>query len=800
MISKTFRFTVSLAASAAFLLAGQTPVSAIGDGCSTGFVNGSGTSGDPYMVSTVQQFKEIEDCSASYTYFEIANDIDFGGTEPGTGIDELNGQLDGAGFTVKNVFVNTGTLGGDGKRRFALFEESLDGSILKNITFENPVVETSGSPDRAGIIGSARVTSLDNVFVRGAKIGTSAAPADRTGILFGVLSNFGNSTLMRNVVVEGEIHCGSNECGGIGGLLWISNSATDTSFENIYSNVEIKSTASTQNVGGVFGGLDSNNKTTVDYVSVKMSGTSQATNVGGFAGNFYVINAQDSQVSLDQIAIAGQLPPATNQAALVGEFEIFDSLDVDYGEIVVGSTFGGSATNSRLLVASESLNNGKVVTNDLSNAEVYHSTSFSSMTQYLPGTNSGGTFTQIATADRSNPATYSSFDITDNLSTSANWYVQAADTKSELFGGYPVPYALANTAAFGPRYFFKPNGGTGTAVGRVGPLPTALIDPIANPFTRTGFEFDSWNNSATGPGQTLTQTAGITGLDGGSIYARWNELYDTTFDSNTADSGSVASIVDDNSITVPGKGNLVKNGFEFAGWNTLANGNGTPYAKDETLNLTTDTTLFAQWQAPQSNPAPYSGPVITSVGTGSSISALSTETVRVSGERLGSVSGVLVDGKDGEVISVAPDHFMMKLPLGLEPGTYDLVVQSSIGNLTYLDAITIVGSNAAADSEEIQSSSYGEVSAWTKRISDDQLKVYVKFPTVGEKVRIGHQTGGSGSYETVYVKTTSSETMEGLRVVEGVGTYIVRTIDLSEINRIRVTVGDSVEVQVRYNN
>jgi hypothetical protein len=203
--------------------------------------------------------------------------------------------------------------------------------------------------------------------------------------------------------------------------------------------------------------------------------------------------------------------------------------------------------------------------------------------------------------------------------------------------------------------------------------------------------------------------------------------------------------------------------------------------------------------APQA-PAPYSGPLISSVGSGSAISALSTETIRVSGERLGSVSGVSVDGKPGEVISVATDHFMMKLPLGLEPGTYDLAVQSSIGNLTYLDAITIVASNSSVDSEQIDATAYGEVSAWTKRISDSQVKVYVKFPTVGEKVRISHQTGGSGSYETVYVKTTSSETMEGLRVVEGVGTYIVRTIDLSDINRIRVTVGDSVEVQVRYNN
>jgi hypothetical protein len=99
------------------------------------------------------------------------------------------------------------------------------------------------------------------------------------------------------------------------------------------------------------------------------------------------------------------------------------------------------------------------------------------------------------------------------------------------------------------------------------------------------------------------------------------------------------------------------------------------------------------------------------------------------------------------------------------------------------------------------SGTYGEVSAWTVDQGDGTAKVYVKFPTVGDKVRIGHQTGGSGSYETIYVKTTSSETMDGLRQVAGVGTYIVRTIDLaSGTNRIRVDVGDDRLVQVRYND
>ncbi len=93
---------------------------------------------------------------------------------------------------------------------------------------------------------------------------------------------------------------------------------------------------------------------------------------------------------------------------------------------------------------------------------------------------------------------------------------------------------------------------------------------------------------------------------------------------------------------------------------------------------------------------------------------------------------------------------------------------------------------------------FSEVSAWTTRLNDSQAKVYVKYPTVGEKLRISQQIGGTGEYETIFVNTIESEDDPALTVNEE-GTYIVRTIDLEDINRIRVTVGDETLVQVRYN-
>jgi uncharacterized repeat protein (TIGR02543 family) len=49
------------------------------------------------------------------------------------------------------------------------------------------------------------------------------------------------------------------------------------------------------------------------------------------------------------------------------------------------------------------------------------------------------------------------------------------------------------------------------------------------------------------------------------------------------------------SITISGVGSLVKSGFVFSGWNTQANGTGTPYAALATYNGGASLILYAQW-------------------------------------------------------------------------------------------------------------------------------------------------------------------------------------------------------------
>lgn len=80
--------------------------------------------------------------------------------------------------------------------------------------------------------------------------------------------------------------------------------------------------------------------------------------------------------------------------------------------------------------------------------------------------------------------------------------------------------------------------------------------------------------------------------------------YTVTYDANGSTGGTVpATAKYDKGATVTVAGNtggLVKTGFDFAGWNTSANGSGTTYQGGNTFTINANTTLYALWTA-QSN-------------------------------------------------------------------------------------------------------------------------------------------------------------------------------------------------------
>ena len=191
----------------------------------------------------------------------------------------------------------------------------------------------------------------------------------------------------------------------------------------------------------------------------------------------------------------------------------------------------------------------------------------------------------------------------------------------------------------------------------------------------------------------------------------------------------------------------------------------------------------------------FAGPIVSGVGSTSSFSHTPSpgqQSFNMFGSRFGSLTKAFVGDIEVDFQVLSDGEVSISIPAGLSAGLYDVRLLGTLGNVTRIQALEITEAFSS-------SSMYGDPKVWTVRVSDEQAKLYAKFPEVGTKVRFGHQTGGSGDYETVFVKTIESESDESF-ITNQFGKYVVRTIDLEPgINRIRISVDDDRQVQVRYN-
>jgi uncharacterized repeat protein (TIGR02543 family) len=65
--------------------------------------------------------------------------------------------------------------------------------------------------------------------------------------------------------------------------------------------------------------------------------------------------------------------------------------------------------------------------------------------------------------------------------------------------------------------------------------------------------------------------------------------------SGTAPTDSSSPYNPNSSVNILGSNTLARSGYQFAGWNTAADGTGTNYVGGNTFNITADTTLYANW-------------------------------------------------------------------------------------------------------------------------------------------------------------------------------------------------------------
>ena len=230
-----------------------------------------------------------------------------------------------------------------------------------------------------------------------------------------------------------------------------------------------------------------------------------------------------------------------------------------------------------------------------------------------------------------------------------NGWNTAANGSGTAYAAGATINLVANTTLYAqwsliPTYTitYLDNGSTGGSapMGASGILSTATIETNLGALAKTGFSFNGWNTAANGSGTSYAPGASVTLSANLTLYAQWSPLWILTYSGNSNDSGSAPAAVNYVlSSTVAAGTGLSRTGYTFNGWNTAANGSGTSFAPAATINLSADTTLYAQWSLIPTYTLTYLGNGATSG------SAPTAATGILSTATLAANSGVLV--KDG---------------------------------------------------------------------------------------------------------------------------------------------------------
>ncbi len=214
--------------------------------------------------------------------------------------------------------------------------------------------------------------------------------------------------------------------------------------------------------------------------------------------------------------------------------------------------------------------------------------------------------------------------------------------------------------------------GNGSTSGIMGAETNSVPAPLsANAFVRTGYSFTGWNTAANGSGTVYAAGATFPFSFGLTLYAQWTANFNTvTFIGNGANHGSMKSEVA-NVPTALTPNVFTRTGFNFAGWNTAANGTGTKYANHANYSFGAKLNLYAQWMRVL-NPAPR---VIRIVGT---FAAGTTHMVMIVGTGLAGTAKVLTNapGTTISILNVKNTHIDARVTVkkGTRPGVHVLTV------------------------------------------------------------------------------------------------------------------------------
>lgn len=244
---------------------------------------GSGTTGDPYLISTCMQLQSIGDGEDTEDrLYKLSGDIDCSetsGWNSGAGfapLPEFKGTLDGQGHTITGLTINRPS-----EQEVGLFTRLQDAALVTRLNLASASI--TGGNDTGAIAGQTSYASMLDVQVSG----TVATSASSAGGLVGSAFGWSDDSIFERVGFTGSVSSASY-AGGIIGQGY--NGFT-------ISDVYVDATINSDIAGGVIGrGFQSCGYRYINRALVKgaLNGSSFA---GGFTGRYENISCYTNEIN-----------------------------------------------------------------------------------------------------------------------------------------------------------------------------------------------------------------------------------------------------------------------------------------------------------------------------------------------------------------------------------------------------------------------------------------------------------------------------------------------------------------------
>ncbi|WP_242705765.1 WxL domain-containing protein [Pontibacillus sp. ALD_SL1] len=225
--------------------------------------SGSGTSGDPYIITTCVELQSIQKLDTNLNnveidgVFHLGNDLDcsetvywYGGqgfSPIGVNNAEFVGTFDGKGYKIMDLTINRPSQSTLGIFGHTMFNASISDAVIRNVGIEN--INVTGKNVVGTLVGYAERVEISSVFVIGTATGVERVGGLVGGMSFSTLSNIytrvgvnaslrraggisateGNNDLLENVYATGSITTPYYD----GGLVFYGDNAFLRSFWDV---------------------------------------------------------------------------------------------------------------------------------------------------------------------------------------------------------------------------------------------------------------------------------------------------------------------------------------------------------------------------------------------------------------------------------------------------------------------------------------------------------------------------------------------------------------------------------------